>query len=111
VVQSATGLLFHVEAETGVATSVDLGGALVTNGDGLWLQRATLYVCRNALNRIAVIQLDPSLQAGTYVDDIASPDFSIPTTIAGFGDSLYAVNARFVSPIPGTAYWITRVSR
>lgn len=111
LVQSATGQLFHVDPETGASTAIDLGGALVTNGDGLWLHGLTLYVCRNALNRIAVIELDPTLLAGDYVDDITSPDFSIPTTVAGFGDSLYAVNARFGMPIAGTDYWITRVSR
>ena len=93
---------------------VDLGGALVTSGDGILLEGQTLYVCRNSLNRIAVIELDPSLTTGAYVEDILSPDFKIPTTIAAFGGSIYAVNARFDlgNPPPrGTEFDIVKVSK
>ena len=34
IVQSGTGKLFTVVAQTGVASEIDLGGATVTNGDG-----------------------------------------------------------------------------
>jgi len=111
IVQSSTGLLYRVDPETGAATFIDLGGALVTAGDGLLLHGRTLYVCRNAVNRIAVVELDHRLQAGAYVSDIISPEFDSPTTIARFGNSLYAVNARFSQPIPGTQYTIVRVPR
>jgi hypothetical protein len=38
--------------------------------------------------------------------------FRIPTTIAEFGDALYAVNARFdVPPTPDTEYDVVRVSK
>lgn len=111
IVQSSTGLLYRVDPESGVATVIDLGGALVTSGDGILLDGHTLYVTRNVLNQIAVIDLDPNLLAGEYVDNIVSPEFAIPTTIAEFGNSLYAVNARFGQPIPGTSYQIVRVSK
>jgi sugar lactone lactonase YvrE len=111
IVQSATGILFRVDPETGHADAIDLGGALVTNGDGILLHGRRLYVCRNAVNRIAVVELDPTLTVGSYVEDITSPGFSVPTTIAEFGHSIYAVNARFGLPIPGTEYQIVRVSK
>ena len=44
---------------------------------------------------------------GIAVEDILSADFKIPTTIAAFGDSIYAVNARFNlgnPPPPGTKF-------
>lgn len=44
VVQSATGILFRVDPETGVATAVDLGGYSLVNGDGLLVVNRTLYV-------------------------------------------------------------------
>jgi sugar lactone lactonase YvrE len=111
IVQSATGLLYRVDPDTGVANVIDLGGALVSAGDGILLDGRTLYVSRNAVNRIAVIDLEPDLSAGEYIGDITSPDFNTQTTIAEFGSSLYAVNDRFGTPIPGTQYHIVRVSK
>ncbi len=49
VIQSATGTLFRVDPETGVATTVDLGGATLPNGDGLLVIGRTLYVVQNVL--------------------------------------------------------------
>ncbi len=114
VIRSGAGLLYRVDPESGVAALIDLGGATVTSGDGLLLEGHTLYVCRNSLNRIAVIELDSSLTQGAYVEDIISPDFKIPTTIAAFGSSIYAVNARFDlgnPPPPGAEFDIVRVSK
>ena len=110
VVQSNTGLLFSVSAETGVTTQVDLGGASLTNGDGLLRRGTTLYVVRNQLNQIAVIELDPSYLSGTLTGTITDPDFRVPTTVADFGAFLYAVNARFgTPPTPDTEYTVVRV--
>jgi sugar lactone lactonase YvrE len=44
VVQSNTGKLFTVDPRTGVTDEVDLGGARVTNGDGLLLLGRHLFV-------------------------------------------------------------------
>jgi hypothetical protein len=44
------------------------------------------------------------------VQEITDDGFDVPTTAALVGSRLYAVNARFGNPDPGTAdYWITRV--
>jgi hypothetical protein len=57
---------------------------------------------------LAEAQLDRPLtvQRGTWVVDvITDPSVDTPTTLAQFGDRLYAVNARFTtSPTPQTAY-------
>jgi sugar lactone lactonase YvrE len=111
VVQSSTGLLYRVDPLTGQTELIDLGGARLTNADGLWLDGRTLYVVRNRLNQIAVVELDRDLGSGEYVDNLTSPYFDVPTTIAEFGNSLYAVNARFTTPIPGAAYQVVRVSK
>ena len=111
-VQSNAGRLWRIDADTGAAQPVDLGGASLANGDGLLLVGRTLYVVQNFLNQIAVVRLDPGLESGKVVRTISSGDFSVPTTIARFGNSLYAVNARFgTPPTPDTDYWITRVRR
>jgi sugar lactone lactonase YvrE len=112
IVNSAAQALYKVDPETGFATLIDLGGASVPNGDGLLLQGKTLYVVQNRLNQIAVVKLNPQLTEGTIVDTITSPAFRVPTTIARFGNSLYAVNARFGTPVtPDTEYEVVRVSR
>ncbi|HKF86912.1 MAG TPA: nuclear transport factor 2 family protein [Propionibacteriaceae bacterium] len=73
VVQSATGLLFRVDPLTGVATRVDLGETLLTNGDGLLVVGTTLYVVQNRLNQVAVIKLSPDGTSGVLVDTLTSP--------------------------------------
>ena len=113
VVQSNTGLPFAKRSPlTGATTQVDLGGASLTNGDGLLRRANTLYVVRNRLNEIAVIELDASYESGTLTGTITDPDFQVPTTVAAFGPYLYAVNARFgTTPTPDTTYTVVRVAR
>lgn len=112
IVNSVDGVLYNVDPDTGVATRIDLGGASVPNGDGILLQGKTLYVVQNQLNQIAVVNLNSNLTEGTIVDTITDSDFRVPTTIARFGNSLYAVNARFgTPPTPDTEYEVVRVTR
>ncbi len=112
IVNSTTGVLYRVAARTGVATEIDLDGATMTNGDGLLLQGRTLYVVRNRLNEIAVIKLSLNLSRGTVEETITDPNFDVPTTIAAFGNAIYAVNARFTTPpTPDTTYNIVRVGK
>lgn len=111
VVQSNTASLFTVSARTGVTAKVDLGGFPLTNGDGLLLRGRTLYAVQNQSNQIAVITLDRGYRSGTVTRTITDPDFQVPTTVAAFGSSLYAVNARFGTPVtPDTTYSVVRVS-
>jgi sugar lactone lactonase YvrE len=112
IVNTVDGVLYNVDPESGVATRIDLGGGAVVNGDGILLQGKTLYVVQNFLNQIAVVELNSNLTAGEIVDTITSSAFRVPTTIARFGNSLYAVNARFdTPPTPDTEYEVVRVPR
>lgn len=112
VVNSTRGKLYGVDPDTGEATEIDLGGKSVTNGDGILLQGKTLYVVRNQLNQIAEIQLSPDLSSGTLSDTITDENFDVPTTLALFGNRLYAVNARFNTlPTPTTEYSIVQLKR
>ena len=112
VIQSSTGFLFRVNPRTGAATQVDLGGVALTNGDGLLLKGRTLYVVRNRLNEVAVVELNRRGTAGEVVDTLKSPDFDVPTTVAAYKGSLYLPNARFGIASPETAeYWITRIDK
>lgn len=112
LVQSNTGQLFRVDPATGVAREIDLGGETVTAGDGILLDGRTLYVVRNQQNRIAVVRLAPDLLSGRLVTHLTDPGFDVPTTIAEHGNRLYAVNARFGTPVtPTTEYWVTQLSK
>jgi sugar lactone lactonase YvrE len=113
IVDSTAGALYSVDAASGNAAPIDLGGATVTAGDGIVLHGQTLYVVRNAANLIAVVHLAPGRATGTVVGEIEG-DFDVPTTAARFGSALYVVNARFGTtdpdPLPDP-YWVTRVDR
>jgi len=112
IVNSVDGVLYTVDPSTGAATQIDLGGDSVPNGDGILLQGKTLYVVQNVMNQIAAVDLSPDLTSGTITDTLTSPSFRVPTTIAKFGDALYAVNARFdTPPTPNTDYDVVRVTR
>jgi sugar lactone lactonase YvrE len=99
-VNSAKGELYTIDAATGSSTLIDLGGASVVSGDGIFLDGRTLYVLQNGVfggvpNQIAVIELDRSLTSGEVVDTITSPLFETATTLALSGDVIVAVNAQF----------------
>lgn len=112
VVHSELGAIYAVDPASGVADEIDLGGEAVPSGDGLLLDGRILYVVQNALNQIAAVRLSPDLTSGEVIARITSADFDVPTTVAGFGPSLYAVNARFgTPPTASTSYDVVRVDK
>jgi sugar lactone lactonase YvrE len=112
IVQSGAGKLFSVDPESGVTDEIALDEP-VTAGDGLLLDGRTLYVVRNAQNRIAVVKLDRRLRSGEVVTHLEAPGkLDVPTTIAESGHDLFAVNARFSTPPePNTDYWVTKLEK
>jgi sugar lactone lactonase YvrE len=96
-VQSVNGKLFRIDARSGETREIALHQP-VTNGDGILLRCGKLFVVRNRENRIAVVDLDRRLRSGTVVRHLTDPRLDVPTTIAPFGKSVYAVNARFDRP-------------
>ncbi|WP_433272905.1 SMP-30/gluconolactonase/LRE family protein [Actinosynnema sp. CS-041913] len=108
VVQSNTGQLHRVV--DGVSKIVDLGGEVLTSGDGVLVRGRTLYVVRNSLNTVVVFTLDKSGASGKLVTKITDPRFDVPTTVAAFGERLYLPNARFgTPPTPTTEYKVVAV--
>jgi sugar lactone lactonase YvrE len=109
-VQTPTGKLFRIDAATGATREVDLGGAVLTNGDGLLLEHGLLSVVQNRSNRIAQFTLSRDGLRGTLKRTLTDPGFDVPTTIARVRGSLYAVNARFgTTATPETPYTVVRV--
>jgi hypothetical protein len=113
VVNGATAQLHLLDTVTHTPAPVDLGGGTLPNADGLWLDGKTLYVVQNTRNQIAVVELSPDYLSGAIVRVITEPFTSnpltkVPTTIAGFGNALYAVTAGFAAPSPD---FVVRVAK
>ena len=94
-VKSSTGELFRIDTQSGEVTLVDTGGADLTNGDGIFLDGQTLYVCRNQHEEIVPVQMSADFASGEVGEPFTDASFMYPTTIAVSGDRLYAVNSQF----------------
>jgi sugar lactone lactonase YvrE len=113
VVNGPTAQLYRIDTVTHTPVLVDLGGDTLPNADGLLLDGKTLYVVQNMRNRIAVVELFPDYLSGATVRFITEPFTSnaatrVPTTIAEFGNSLYAVTAGFAAPSPDFVVRLTK---
>lgn len=102
VVNSSKGELYAVGTD-GTSRTIDLGGDLVTAGDGLLRIGSHLYVVRNQLNQVDVVELARDLNSGEVANTITSDLFDVPTTVAKHGNRLVLVNARFGVPDPASA--------
>jgi sugar lactone lactonase YvrE len=119
IVQSSAGKLFAVDPATGTADEIELSGGNVAFGDGILLDGKTLYVVQNQLNQVAVVALSHDLSSGAITGHLTSPPanpelLQVPTTIAEFGNRLYAVNARFnlaEDDRPTAAYTVAQLSK
>jgi sugar lactone lactonase YvrE len=111
IVQSNTGKLFKVTA-AGHTTEVDLGGAILANGDGMLLDGRALFVVQNRLNTITKLRLNRTVTSAVVVEQTTDPRFDVPTTIAAYGHRFYLPNARFTTPpTPQTTYDVVAVKR
>lgn len=109
-VQSFARKLYAIDADTGAAKLIDLGGYDLSNGDGLLLHGHTLYVVQNRDNKVAVLRLSKDLAAAAFVQALTDPDLDVPTTIDRSGHRLYVVNARFGTTTPtDQAYHVVRL--
>ena len=113
VVHTSEGQLYLIETATHAAVPIFLSGGDVCSGDGLLLDGTTLYVAQNVRNQITVVELSPDHASGTITRTItepfaSNPAIQVPTTLAEFGDSLYAVTAGFAPPSPD---FVVRLSK
>jgi sugar lactone lactonase YvrE len=110
VVNSSSGVLYRVNTRSGAAKPVDLGGALLTNGDGLLLEGNRLFAVQNRLDRIAVVRMSDDGRTGRVKRTIADADTDVPSTVARAGNRLFLPNARFTTQAgPTTPYWVTGI--
>jgi Cu-Zn family superoxide dismutase len=95
VVQSNTGELFRIEIATREVVQIDLGGAVVTAGDGLVLRGRRLFVVRNALGQIDIVRLALERARGKVAGSITDDSFAFPTTADFARGRLLVVNSQF----------------
>jgi sugar lactone lactonase YvrE len=105
LVHTSEGQLYRIDTSTFTVVPIDLGGDDVCSGDGLLLDGQTLYVAQNFKNQVAVVELSPDHFSGSVTRYITEPFASnpatkVPTTIAEFGNALYAVTAGYAPPAP-----------
>jgi hypothetical protein len=114
---SRVGGLWQVDPATGSATAIPVtGGPAIVAGDGLELVGNVLYNVRGtAPTEIAAVTLQQDAGgawSALWQRALTDPRFDVPTTATFAAGSLWAVNARFGVPSPGTAaYWATPVAR
>ena len=111
VVHMSEGQLYLIDTATFTLVPIELsggdfaGGAAVCGGDGILLDGTTLYVVQSPLSRVAVIEMSADYFSGVVTRYITEPFTSnpatkFPTTIAEFGNSLYAVTYGGAPPSP-----------
>ena len=94
-VQSNTGKLFRIDAQSQEVVEIDLGGESLENGDGILLDGQTLYVVRNRQGLIFPVELSEDFTSGDVGEGFTSSSLAYPTTIAKHDDHLLVVNSQF----------------
>ena len=109
VVQSNTGKLFRVDLADRWVTQVDMGGALLSGGDGLVLRGQTLYVIAGATG-VTKVRLRDNFTSGAVRSVTTDPTFVSPTTAALVGNRLVVVNAQFSAGAnPRLPFWVSNL--
>jgi len=119
LIHMSEGQLYRMDSATFTLEPIDVvggdfaGGNAVCSTDGLLLEGKTLYASQFALNRVAVVGLSPDYLSGIVTRYITEPFASnpatkLPTTLAAFGNSLYAVTYGAGGPTPD---FVVRLSK
>jgi WD40 repeat protein len=101
-IQSNTGKIFRIDIATKEIVQVDVGGAVFTAGDGLWLRGTSLYVLQNQQALITEIRLQPNQARGTVVSSTTDESFRFPTSLVGARGRFLVVNSQFDRRASGT---------
>ena len=106
-VQFNTGELYRIDTETREIIQVNLGGAKLVTGDGLWLEGQTLFVVRENPAEIVVITLLEDFSSGTVTSRITDPSLDLPTTLAKAGKRLLVVNSQLDTASPELPFTVS----
>ncbi|MBA3565078.1 MAG: hypothetical protein H0W33_13950 [Gammaproteobacteria bacterium] len=95
VVQMNKGLLFRINIESKQITPIDVGGAALSGGDGLVLDKNLLYVVRQPEAEIVTLELSQDHSTGNVLSRFKNAALMWPATAAKAGDRLLVVNSQF----------------
>jgi hypothetical protein len=84
--------ILRVDPATGAAKRISFGTIKIYTVDGMRLYDRTLYVAQNFMDRISVFTLSEDYLTATFVKDIVSPNWVIPSSMVVFENSVFAVN-------------------
>jgi len=92
ICQTNLGGLWQVSIEDREVSELALDGGPLQHCDGLALSGNTLYVAVNALNSVAVVELDGGVARIQLM--MRSAEFAFPTAVAVRGEQLLVVNSQ-----------------
>lgn len=87
--------ILRVDPATGVATRINFGGSKVYFVDGMRLDGNALYLAQNFMDKVGVFTLSADYLTATFVKDITSSNFAVPSSLLVFENSIFTVNAGF----------------
>ena len=117
IVVSNSGKLYRIDRNSKAIVEISLNTP-VTSGDGLWLEKNTLYVSRNALNKIFPVVLSSDYTKGNVGQGFGD-NLLFNTTIAKAGNFLLVVNGQLnrrpsganpTPPAPVLPFSVSRVT-
>ncbi len=114
--QTNTGTLFTINPANGRTRQIPLVDKLghpatVAGADGIAQRGSTLYIARNFPQRIAVVHIGDDAAGARLIADLADPRLDIPSSVAVDGGHIFALNARFTTPVtPDTRYDLVRLA-
>ena len=101
-----TGNLYRIDTRTKEVVEIDLDTRLTT-GDGLWLEKRTLYVVRENPASVVTVALSDDLASGEVMATLTHPSLDLPTTLAKVGDRLLVVNSQLDGTPPEPPFTVT----
>ena len=96
--QGTTGQLWRVDLQTREIAEVDLGGARLTNADGIVLRGRTLWVVQNFTRQISKLKLRHRYETATVEAILPTPADRTFTTAKRVGGRLLVVDSKFGFP-------------
>ena len=106
-VQFNTGELYRIDTQTKEVAQVDLGGEVLTTGDGLELDGQTLYAVRENPAEIVVVDLSDDFSTGEVRERITDPSLDFPTTLALTNERMLVVNSQLDTSSPELPFTVS----
>ncbi|MEO7448199.1 MAG: gluconolaconase [Humibacillus sp.] len=104
VAQGNVGVLWRFDLRTAAVTSVETGGAALTDADGLVRQGSRLTVVRNFARMLATLDLRADGRAARLVRQQATDPTRVLTTAKALRGQILYVDSKFDEPVASGPY-------